>query len=271
MKISKKQYVGNVRDLKVYGKALQFHKVIYEIVESLPDYERYNLSDMLRRSCSSMVANLAEGNTNFYYKKEYNHLNMVLSKIGECRSALDISRMAGYISESEYKNVDFKSEEILKMIIGMMRRTDRYLDNEQDDLDTAEAFHKSAILPIDISKVHKKVITLNSLISDLVLQYPIIERNNMKDQITRAAKSTLENLNNSKKSYYSQTYLDLNTALGSISETLAFSDISNLQGYITKSQYDEINKLGTEILDLVIDLMNHVNKEKYEEVYEWRE
>jgi four helix bundle protein len=266
MKISKKQYVGNVRDLKVYGKALQFHKVIYEIVESLPDYERYNLSDMLRRSCSSMVANLAEGNTNFYYKKEYNHLNMVLSKIGECRSALDISRMAGYISESEYKNVDFKSEEILKMVIGMMRRTDRYLDNELD-LDKAETFHKSTILPIDISEVHKKVTTLNSLISDLVLQYPITERNNMKDQITRAAKSTLENLNNSKKSSYSQAYLDLNTALGSISETLAFCDISIMQGYITKSQYDEINNLGTEILDLVIDLMNQVNKEKDEEVY----
>jgi four helix bundle protein len=259
MKTRKKQYVGNVRDLKVYGKALQFHKTIYEIVESLPDYEQYNLCDLLRKSSSSALANLSEGNTNYYYNKEYNHLNMVLSKIGgECRSALDICRMVGYISEPVYKKTDQQAEEILKMIIGMMRRIERYLDNEQDNLDTDGVFENSTIPPIDISDVYEKATNLNVLISELVFQYPIIEEKNMKDQIVRAANSILKNLKRVKINSCSQSYLDINTALGSISETIAFCDMSLMQGYISKNQYDELNKLGKGIMDSLIELINQM-------------
>lgn len=254
----KKQYVSNVRDLIVYGKALQFHQSIYKIVESLPDHEQYNLSDIIRRSCSSLVANLSEGNTNFYYKKEYNHLNMVLSKIGVCRSALDICLILGYISESVFENADRKSEEILKMIIGMMRRIERYIDNEQDDLDTEGVFEKSLILPIDVSEVYEKATTLNDLISEIVLQFPTSQEKIMKDQITRAAKSILENLKSSETKSYSQSFLAFNTALGSISETIAFCDMSYTQEYISKCHYEELNKLGKEIMDSLIELMNQM-------------
>lgn len=270
MKTIKKQYVGNVRDLKVYWKALQFHKTIYEIVESLPDYEQFNICDLLRKSSSSVLANLSEGNTNYYYRKEYHHLNMVLSQIGVCRSALDASRMVGHIPEAVFENADQKAEEILKMIIGMMNRIQHCLDNEQENLDTIGAFDKSTIPTIDKSEVYEKANTINVLISDLIPQYPTTENNNMKDQIVRASKSILENLKSSKANSYSQSYLDLNTALGSISETIAFCDMSVMQEYISKNQYDELNILGTEIMESVIELMNqmeHRNEQMYEEVY----
>lgn len=254
MKTNKKQFVGNVRDLKVYGKALQFHKIIYEIAESLPDYERYNLIDILIRSTTSIVANLAEGNTNFYYKKEFSHLNMVLGKIGECRSALDISQMVGYISEATFANADQQGEEMLKMTIGMMRRIERFLDNEKDVLETEGLLAKSTMLRDDILILHEKAITLNNSISDLANQFPVYD-NNMKDQITRASESVLVNLKKSITNSYPQSYLDINTALGSISETIAFIDLAITHGYISRNQYDELNNLGTKILNSLITLL----------------
>lgn len=270
MKTSKKKYIGNVRGLEVYKKALQFHKIIYGISETLPASEQNNLSDTFRRSCTSIVANIAEGNTNYYYKKEYSHLNMVLSKISVCRSALDICQVLGYIPEPEYKYADTKSEELLKMVIGMMRRIERFLDIEQDEGNSEEIFDKSMILPTDLLEVCEKVITLNAIISDLVLQYPIIESNNIKDQITRSSKSTLQNLNKSKKTSNSQSYLDLNTSLGSISETIALFDMSYTQGYLSKDQYVKLNTLGKEIMVSLIEMMNQkvqFNNDKPIEVY----
>lgn len=270
MRTIKKQYVGDVRELKVYGNALEFQKTIYEITESLPEYEQLILGVILRRSSTSILANLSEGNTNYYYKKEYNHLNMALGKIGECRSTLDICRVVGYISESVYVNADYKSEEILKMLIGMMKRIESYLESIQDTHNKTEMIDKSYIDPDTLAIVYEKATLFNNLISKAVLQFPRYEEENMKDQMIRAANSVLQNLTNSNSISSSQLYLAFNTSLGSISETIAFCDMAIMQGYISCEQYDNLIKLGSEIKDSLIDLMNRavqINDAELEEVY----
>ncbi|MDF1510663.1 four helix bundle protein [Robertmurraya sp. DFI.2.37] len=251
-----KKYVGNVRDLKVYRKALLFRKVVYAIVKVFPEFEQENLSDMLRKSSCSIVSNLAEGNTNFYYKKEYSHLNMALSKLAECRSTLDIARMEGYISESLYTDVDLKAEEILKMIIGMMNRIEHYL--QYDDHNMKEIVEKFDKPLITISELIEKTTTFNDFILTIIEQYPPSEKNNQVDQITRASKSILQNLGNLENTSYSQQLLSLNTSLGSISECKAFIDMAIMENFITEEQYHRLDEIGGEILDLIIGIMNQV-------------
>ena len=258
----KKQYVGNVRDLTVYQKALLFCKVMYGIAKRLPQQESY-IADLMKRSSCSVVANLAEGNTNFYYRKELNHLNSSISKIAESRSALDLLRMQGYINESVYKSADLRGEEILKMIIKLMQRIERKLD--QDDLDETEVGNKAVKLEIDLSQLFEKATTFNNLILGVVQQYPSTEKNNQIDQITRASQSILQNLENVENVSYPQQLLSLNTSLGSISECKAFLDISVMQNFISNEQYSELDNLGREILDLIIECMNQV-EQKYIEV-----
>src|SRR5690606_17578592 len=212
---SKKPYVGDVRGLKVYRDALLFCKVMYEIAKKLPIQEQY-LADLMKRSSCSVVANLAEGNTNYYYKKEYNHLNTSLSKLALCRSTLCIIRMQGYINESVYKSADLRGEEILKMIIKLMKRIERKLD--QDDFDETEIGNKAVKFEIDLSQLFEKATTFTNLILGVVQQYPSNEKNNQIDQITRASQSILQNLENVENTSYPQQLLSLNTCLGSISE-----------------------------------------------------
>lgn len=257
----KKPYVGNVRDLKVYRKALLFCKVMYEISKRLPSDESY-IANLLKRSSCSVLANLAEGNTNFYYRKELNHFNLSISKVAEIRSALDLLRMQGYINDSVYSSADLRGEEILKMIIKLMQRIERKLD--QDDLDDTEIGNKAVKFEIDLSQLFEKAITFNNLILGIVQQYPPNEKNNQIDQITRASQSILQNLKNVKNTSYPQQLLSLNVCLGSISECRAFLDISIMQSFISHEQYQVISVLGGEILDSIIERMNQL-EQKYEE------
>lgn len=252
----KKQYVGNVRDLKVYRKALLLRKVIYEMANCLPEFEQENLGDILRSSSCSIVSNLAEGNVNFYYKKEYNHLNMSLSKIAELRAIMDVIRMEKYISASLYTDVDLKAEEILKMIIGMMNRIELIIQHVDDIKEIEDKLGQPSV---NISELIDNATNFNNCILDIVKQYPLrTEKYNQIDQITRASKSILENLNNSKTTNYPQNFHFLNTALGSVSECRAFLVMGD--DYMSKEQYHCLDKLGEEILGLIVELMDQIRQ-----------
>lgn len=123
--VYKKEYVGDFRELKVYQKALAFQRSIYEIVKKFPDFERYNMVDQLHRAVSSIPANIAEGNGNYYFKQEFDRLNTALGSLAEIRSFLDMALSEGYSTLQEYENLEKDAQEILRLLIGMMRRIEQ--------------------------------------------------------------------------------------------------------------------------------------------------
>jgi hypothetical protein len=63
---------GNVTEQGFEG--LQFHqdsftllRAAYRLADKLPEYERYNLSDRMRRAVTSVVLNIAEGYGRYHY------------------------------------------------------------------------------------------------------------------------------------------------------------------------------------------------------------
>lgn len=123
--VYKKEYVGDFRELKVYQKALAFQRSIYEVVKKFPDFERYNMVDQLHRAVSSIPANIAEGNGNYYFKQEFDRLNTALGSLAETRSFLDMALSEGYLTLREYENLEKDAQEILRLLIGMMRRIEQ--------------------------------------------------------------------------------------------------------------------------------------------------
>ncbi|MCI1592649.1 four helix bundle protein [Heyndrickxia oleronia] len=126
----KKTFVGNFRDLEVYKKSLHFSKKIYKVVERFPSFERNNLVDQLRRASSSVYSNIAEGNANYYYRKEYDRLNTSIGSIAECQAFLDMAIMQKYVSREVYVSLDNEAEEIFKMLIAMINRIEKILKEE---------------------------------------------------------------------------------------------------------------------------------------------
>ncbi|WP_419834062.1 four helix bundle protein [Endozoicomonas atrinae] len=52
--------MSNYKDLLVWQMSIELVKDIYRLIPKLPDSERYNLSDQMKRSAVSVPSNIAE-------------------------------------------------------------------------------------------------------------------------------------------------------------------------------------------------------------------
>ena len=120
--MSENLYIKDFKSLKVWQKANALEQDIEELVKGFPSYEQYRLVDQLVRAVRSISANLAEGNTQLFIKKEIVHANIALGSAGECRSHLITAYQNGYINSTQYDALDKRLIEIIKMLYGYIKR-----------------------------------------------------------------------------------------------------------------------------------------------------
>lgn len=92
------------------------------MVKGFPSYEQYRLTDQLIRASRSIGANIAEGNTQLFIKRELFHANSALGSAGECRNHLLTAYQNGYILKEQYDALDTKLIEIIKMLYGYIKK-----------------------------------------------------------------------------------------------------------------------------------------------------
>lgn len=116
------------RDLKVYELAYELAMEIFTETKSFPKDERYALTDQVRRSSRSVVANIAEG----FRKRQYP--KMFLSKLAdaddeaaETQVWLDFARDCGYLSPERHSALRKGHEEVGKMLGTMMTMPGKFM------------------------------------------------------------------------------------------------------------------------------------------------
>lgn len=114
--------VKNPKSLKVYGKCMELNNIIYQLVKRYPSEEKYAMSSQTTRSCTSIGANLAEGNGQIFPLKEISFYNNSIGSANELIYWLDVSLQNGYISKQQYNQATELTQEIIKMLVGMMRK-----------------------------------------------------------------------------------------------------------------------------------------------------
>ena len=130
--MSESLVVKDFKTLKVWQKANSLEQEIGELVKEFPSYEQYRLTDQLVRAVRSIGANIAEGNTQLFIKRELFHANSALGSAGECRNHLLTAYQNGYIHREKYDALDKKLIEIIKMLFGYIKGLKSNLDNESD-------------------------------------------------------------------------------------------------------------------------------------------
>ena len=100
---------------------------IFEITKSFPKEERYSLTDQIRRSSRSVVANIAEG----FRKRQYP--NMFVSKLADADAEatetqvwLDFSKDCGYLPTERHAELNRGYAEVGKMLGAMMAQPHRF-------------------------------------------------------------------------------------------------------------------------------------------------
>jgi four helix bundle protein len=133
MKNSERQVDFNIKDfrsLKVYQKSIELADIIYKLTKRFPSEEKYRLTDQMVRAATSIGANIAKGVGQGYKSKTINFCNIAMGSTNEMRHWITVARMQTYISDDEFKDLDGRLDEILRMLIGYMRMVSRKIDEE---------------------------------------------------------------------------------------------------------------------------------------------
>ncbi|MBI4087421.1 MAG: four helix bundle protein [Candidatus Liptonbacteria bacterium] len=120
---NKMSKIQSFEDLKVWRDAHAFTILTYKITEKFPKHELFGLISQLRRSSSSIGANIAEGCGRFHYKEKIKfYLNARGSAI-ESQSHILLARDLGYISSAESEKLFNCVAEILRELNGLIKAT----------------------------------------------------------------------------------------------------------------------------------------------------
>jgi four helix bundle protein len=105
--------------LAVWKRAKNFALKIYrEVLPLLPIEEKWGLNQQIRRSCTSISANIAEGHGRFYYQENVRFCYISRGSMEETLSHLIFCCEAGFIPAEIYAELENESKEISKMLNG---------------------------------------------------------------------------------------------------------------------------------------------------------
>src|SRR5436189_6038276 len=114
----------NYKDLKIWMKAHYFTLQVYTNTKQFPKEETYGLTNQLRRSSSSIDANIAEGCGKNTKRDLANFLNISVSSSNEAEYFLILAKVLGYITLVNYDILEILINEVKSMIralIGKVR------------------------------------------------------------------------------------------------------------------------------------------------------
>jgi four helix bundle protein len=105
--------------LKVWVRAKDFALLIYKkVLPILPSEEKWSLNQQLRRSSTSISANIAEGYGRFYYQDNVRFCYTARGSLEEVLSHLTFAHEMNFISDELYKELASEGDEIDKMLNG---------------------------------------------------------------------------------------------------------------------------------------------------------
>lgn len=112
----------NFRELKVWEKAHQLTLAIYRVTGSLPREELYGLTSQIRRCCTSIPANIAEGCGRGGDTEFAHFLQMALGSASELDYHLLLARDLRYLSEADYGRLAGEVSEVQRMLTAFIQR-----------------------------------------------------------------------------------------------------------------------------------------------------
>jgi four helix bundle protein len=103
-------------ELEIWKLAISYANEIYDLIEKVPNTEKYNLIDQLKRAALSISNNIAEGSGATTSKSFSSYLDISISSCFETVNLLHFAKLRTYIRESEREDMYNKAEILVKKI-----------------------------------------------------------------------------------------------------------------------------------------------------------
>ena len=124
--------MSTFRDLTVYKKAFELAMDIFRQSKKFPSYEKFSLTDQIRRSSRSVCSCIGEA----YRKRKYEAHFVSKSTDAdmentETRVWLDFALACNYVTDEEWKVFDERAIEIGKLLNHMIENPEKYIRKQK--------------------------------------------------------------------------------------------------------------------------------------------
>ncbi len=101
--------------------------LIYNLTKAFPKDETFSLISQMRRSATSITANIAEGFGRQSYKEKLQFYYISQGSLIELKNFMIISRDIGYINEIDFDMLFHKSSGVHKLLQGLITKTKTFI------------------------------------------------------------------------------------------------------------------------------------------------
>lgn len=108
----------NLKEIKVWKRAIKLATEIYKIVSEFPTDEKFGLSSQIKRAAVSIASNIAEGAGRNSNKEFAQFLSIANGSCYELLTQITIASKLGLIGSLEAKSLCRRIVEIQKMLYG---------------------------------------------------------------------------------------------------------------------------------------------------------
>ncbi|HEY3823917.1 MAG TPA: four helix bundle protein [Bryobacteraceae bacterium] len=110
------------RQLRVWQKAHELTLAIYEATRSFPRDEQFGLTSQIRRSCSSIAANLAEGCGRNGDAEFARYCSIAMGSASETEYHLLLACDLKMIAPTDYEELSQRVTELKRMLTGLTQK-----------------------------------------------------------------------------------------------------------------------------------------------------
>lgn len=113
--------IKSFTSLIAWQEAHKLTLLIYKKIGMFPEHERFGLSDQLRRSVSSISANIAEGFGRQTQKDKVHFYHIANGSLTETQNHILVARDLGYLKQDGFKEIADQTILTSKLINGLIK------------------------------------------------------------------------------------------------------------------------------------------------------
>ncbi len=121
--------MSGLEDLEAWKHSRELRKRISILVKSLPQDEKFRLSDQLIRASRSCTANIAEGYGRFHYQENIQFCRQARGSMVECLDHIYCALDEKYIDEITFDEIKLQIQDCIKILNGYIL----YLKNQKQN------------------------------------------------------------------------------------------------------------------------------------------
>ncbi|NDV45644.1 four helix bundle protein [Paludibacter sp. 221] len=112
----------NFKQMQIWIKSMELVKDVYQLTESFPGLEKFGLISQMQRAAVSVPANIAEGSAKSSNKDFCRFLEISTGSLFELETLIVLSANLNYLDFQTSEEIQFKINEIEKMIYGFKQK-----------------------------------------------------------------------------------------------------------------------------------------------------